>query len=288
MLHRLSLFSLLALSVLLFACSNAPKASVSERQLTDAKNNLNASDFKGALENLNGAIKTSTDESLRQQALLLRTALFTALADADEQMAEAYHVGAKQPAAHAQTGSFYKERSDYNNAARTYLMDAMQSVMDQRSKLSPNPVTIEIAFPGFTGGTDPALAKIKAGVFVSDAERLNAELQLDRNCLAHVLAGLAGADQDLNKGREIFSAGKVAVDPRVYLVVLSDSFLSIGSMFDTRGINDPDKFRTVNQVVRGNLDVASKLLEAKPDKELEARIKKMQSDCDKCLKKLGA
>ena len=203
-------------------------------------------------------------------------------------MAEAYQLGAKQPLAHSQTGAFYKQRSDYNNAARTYLMDAMQSVMDQRSKLNANPVSIELAFPGFTGGTNPALAKIKSGEFVADGERLNAELQLDRNCLAQVLAGLAGAGSDLNKGREMFSAGKVDVDPRVYIIVLSDDFLRIGAMFDMHGVNDPEKFRTVNQVVRGNLDVATKLLAAKPDKDLEVRVKKMQADCDKSLKKLGA
>jgi len=131
------------------------------------------------------------------------------------------------------------------------------------------------------------LAKIKNGEFVSDLERLNAELQLDRNCFAQVLAGLAGAGKDLNKGREMFSAGKVDIDPRVYIVVLSDAFLRIGAMFDVHGVNDPDKFRTVNQVVRGNLDVATKLLAARPDKDLEARVKKMQADCDERLKKLG-
>jgi hypothetical protein len=219
---------------------------------------------------------------------LLRVALVTALADANEQMAEAYYTGGKQPLAYKKTTAFHNARSDYNNAARAYLMDAMQSVLDQRSKLDATPVTLEVPFPGFTGGTDPALAKIKSGELVSDTERLNAELQLDRNCLAHVLAGFAGNDQDLNKGREIFSAGKVEVDPRVYIVVLSDDFLHIGSMFSAPGVNDPEKFRTVNQVVRGNLEVATKLLAAKPDKDLEARVKKMQAECDKCLKKVGA
>lgn len=288
MLHRPSQFFLFALSVFLVACSSAPRVSPSAQHFTDAKNNLQSSDFKAALENLDATIKSTTDDSVRQQASLLRVALLTAFADADQQMAEAYHVGAKQPSAQSQTGAFYKERSDYNNAARSYLMDAMQSVMEQRSKLSANPVSIQVTFPGFTGGTDPALARIKSGQFVSDADRSSAELQLDRDALAGVLAGLAGADQDLNKGRELYSAGKVDVDPRVYLVVLSDDFLRIGAMFDTRGINDPDKFRTVNLVVRGNLDLATKLLAAKPDKELEARVKKMQGDCDKCLKKLGA
>jgi hypothetical protein len=286
--HRPVQFLVLVLSLFLVACSNAPKVTLSERQFGDAKNNLKASDFKAALDNLNSAIKSTNDDALRQQALLLRVALVTALADADEQMAEAYHVGAKQPLAHAQVGAFYKQRSDYNNAARDYLMDAMQMVMDQRSKLSPNPVVIELAFPGFTGEGDPALAKIKNGQFVSDNERLNAEIQQDRNSFASILAELAGVGDDPNKGRELYSAGKVSVDPRVYIVILSDSFLHTGAMFEPRGLNEPDKLRTVNQVVRGNIDVANKLLAAKPDKDLETRVKKMQTDCDACLKKLGA
>lgn len=287
MLRPVRLFFFLALSALLFACSSTPPTSISERQFNDAKDNLKSSDFKAALNNLGGTIRSTNNDALRQQALLLRVALVTALADADKQMAEAYALGAKQPLAHSKTTAFYRERSDYYTGARAYLMEAMQSVMDQRSALNANPVSLEVAFPGFTG-TDLELAKINGGEFISDAERTSAELQLDRNCLAHVLAGFAGADQDLNKGREIFTAGKVSVDPRVYIVVLSDDFLRIGTMFDTRGVNDPDKFRTVNQVVRDNLEVATKLLAAKPDSELEARVKKMQADCDKCLKKLGA
>jgi hypothetical protein len=286
MLHRLLLFLTLVFSIFLVACG-APQTAMDVRHFADAKNNFIASDFKAALENLDGTIKTTTNDALRQEAIVLRVALVTALADANQQMAEAYHVGAKTPAAHAQVAGFYKMRSDYNNAARSYLMDAMQSVMDQRSKLNA-PITIDVPFPGFTGGEDEAIAKIKGGVFISDSERLNAELQMDRNCLASVLTGLGGANQDLNKGREIYDAGKVQVDPRVYLVVLSDSFLHTGAMYDFKGLNDPDKFRIVNQVVRGNLDVAEKLLQAKPDKDLETRVKKMQDDCDKCLKKLGA
>lgn len=279
-------FLAIAFSILVFACG-APQTALDVRHFADAKNNIIASDFKAALENLESTIKTTKDDALRQQALVLHVALVTALADADQQMAEAFHAGAKQPAAHAQ-GSFYKMRSDYNNAARTYLMDAMQSVMDERSKLGANPIVIEVPFPGFTGTENPALAKIKDGVPVSDSERLNAELQLDRNCLASILTALAGADQDLNKGRQLYEAGKVPVDPRVYLVAFSDAFLHVGAMFDYKNLNDPDKFRIVNQVVRGNLDSASKLLQAKPDKDLETRVKKMQDDCDKCLKRLGA
>ncbi len=278
---------LLAFSVLLSACSGAPKVSLSEQQLGDAKNNLKSSDFKAALNNLNGAIKNANNDAVRQQAVLLRVALVTALANANEQMAQAYKAGAKMPLAYKNTTAFARERSEYYTQARAYLMDAMQVVMDQRSKLSA-PITVEVAFPGFTGGVDSGVAKIKNGELIGDAERVSSELQLVRNDFAEVLSGFAGAGDDLNKGQQIFNSGKVDVDPRLYIIVLSDNFLRVGAMFDKPNLNDADKFRTVNQVVRDNLEVASKLLAAKPDKDLEARVKKMQADCDKCLKKLGA
>ena len=179
-------------------------------------------------------------------------------------------------------------RADYNGVARSRLMDAMQSVMNQRSKLSGNPMPIEINFPGYTGGADPTVTKIKTGQWIPDADRVAAETRLSRNALARILSALAGAPQDPSKGQQLLSSGKVDIDPRVYLIELSNNFLQIGAMFDPHGVNEPDHLRIVYQVVRGNLDVAMKLLVAKPDKDLESRAKKMQADCDKTLKKLGS
>jgi hypothetical protein len=85
----------------------------------------------------------------------------------------------------------------------------------------------------------------------------------------------------------MFASGKVEIDPRVYLLELSDDFLQTGGIFDLRALNELDHLRTVNQVVKGNLDVLEKLLAAKPDKDLETREKKMKDDVEKMLKKLG-
>jgi len=288
MLRRFFPFPLLAFSLVLFACSSGPTVSSDLQHFNDAKANLQASDFKAALTNLDITIKTTNDASLRQQASVIRVALITAIADAYQQIGEAYQVGAHEPAAQSQLGAFYKVRSDYNNTARSYLMDAMQSVMNQRDKLDANPVAIEVPFPGFTGGMDQTIVRIKNGQFVSDADRLSAEQQLERNALARILTAIGGAGQDLNKGKDFYNAGKVNVDARAYIIELSDTFLRVGNMFDVRGTNETDKLRTVNQVVEANLVIATKLLAAKPDKDLEARVKKMQADCDKCLKRLHA
>jgi hypothetical protein len=62
-------------------------------------------------------------------------------------------------------------RSDYYNTARSFLMDGMQAVMDQRSKLGATPLVIEVTFPGFQG-TNAAMNKIKSGEPVSDNDQL--------------------------------------------------------------------------------------------------------------------
>lgn len=285
--HRLVLSFVFPILLFLAACSGAPPTSPGERDLADARNSLKASDFNAALKDLDGAIKSAGDKPLGQQAAVLRVALVTALADASKQMAEAYGLGAKEPAAQSHYGPFNKMRSDYYGIARSRLMDAMQSVMDQRRKLSGNPMPIEVNFPGFTGGTDATVTRIKSGQWVTDADRFGAELQLDRNALARILSALAGAGQDPDKGQQLFSSGKVDIDPRLYLVELSSSFLQTGGIFGPRALNQPDHIRIVNEVVRGNLEVALKLLATKPDKDLEARAKKMQAECEKTLKKFG-
>jgi len=286
--HCFFLFLAISISLPLAACSGGPPTSPAEKSLSDARNSLKTSDFTAAVKDLDEAIKSAGDDPLGQQAAILRVALVTALADTGKQMADAYGLGAKEPAARSRSGAFSKMRADYYGIARSRLMDAMQSVMNQRSKLSGNPMPVQINFPGFTGGTDPTVTKIKGGQWVADGERFAAEAQLDRNALARTLTALAGAGSDPSKGQQFFSSGKVEIDPRVYFIELSSSFLQIGSMFDARGVNQPDQLRIVNQVVRGNLDVVMKLVAGKPDKDLESRAKKMQADCDKTLKKLGS
>jgi hypothetical protein len=280
-------FLAITFCVLLAACTNAPPPPSTAQYLAEARNNFKGSDFNAALINLDRAMKSTGDEALRQQAAVLRTALVTALADASKQMAEAYAVGANEPAARSQFGPFNRMRSDYYGIARSRLMDAMQSVMDQRSKLTVSPMPIEVMFPSLAGGTDPTITRIKRGLWVTDSDRLGAELVANRNALARTFSALAGAGPDPSKGQQIFSTGKVDIDPRVYLIEISSSFLQIGSMFEPRGVNEADHLRIVNQVVRDNLEIVQKLLVAKPDKDLEARATKMQTECDNTLKKLS-
>jgi len=267
----LAIFALV-LCVVFAGCSSGPTAPPGTQRLLDAKNNLKASDFKAALENLDATIKTTTDPAMKEEAYVIRVALFTAMAEADRQMGEAYQIGSKQQAAAGHTGAYLKNRSDYYNTAHSLLMNAMQNVMDQRPKLGDKPLTIELTFPGFTG-TNATLDHLKEGQLLSDGDRAQAELQADRNALAKVLTAIAGAKDDVSKGQEIYAKGKVEIDPRVYLIALSDSFLTTGAMFGPRGLNEVDHLATVNQVVKGNIDVAEKLLSAKPDKDLEAQAK---------------
>ena len=240
-----------------------------------------------SLKNLDRSIKSAGEQPVGRQAGVLRVVLLTALAEGSKQMAEAYGAGVKEPAAQTRFGHFGRMRADYYGIARVRLMDAMQAVMDQRGKMGDKPIPLEVTFPGFTGAEDTAVAKVKKGYAVEDAERYRAELKADRNALARTLAALVGAGNDPNKGQQMFSRGSIELDPRAYLIELSSAFLQLGGIFERRALDESRYLRAVNEVVRDNMDLALKLIAARPDKDLEARARKMRGECEKTLKTLG-
>jgi hypothetical protein len=276
--------SLLALCLALAACTSAPPTS--EQYFADAKSNVATLDFESALKNLDRLIKAAGNQPISQQGIVLRTALLAGMADAAKQMAEAYAAGAKQPPAQARHAQFGQMRSDYYGISRVRLINAMEAVMQQRGKLGNQPLRLDMAFPEFTGTENPAVTKVKEGQWVEEAERYRAELESVRNALARALARLAGAGEDVHKGQAAFGKGGVEIDPRVYLIELSGSFTKLSEIFDKNALNDVRYRRIALEVARDNMDLALKLLSAKPDKDLEARAKKIRAECEKGLKKL--
>lgn len=268
------------------ACSNEPSKPAA-LPYTAAKENLTVLDYDAALKNLEKTIKAAPDEPDAKEAVLVRTALLTAMAEGSRDMAEAYRIGVTQPAARTQSGPFTRMRSDYLGMSRTYLMDAMEAVLKQRAKLSDAPLPLKIAFPDFTGTEPTSLDKLRHGISLQDADRYRTELEISRNYLARLMAAMAGAGEDVNKGHTTFQAGGVQLDTRVYLLELSNTFYKMREIFESKALDDSRYLRTTIEVVQGNLDALDKLLAARPDKDLEARVKKLRADCEKALKKLG-
>jgi hypothetical protein len=271
---------------LLPACTSTPPAPPAERYFADAKNNLTAMDYEAALKNLDRAVKSAGADPAGRQARLLHTALLVALAEGTKEMGDAYGAGMRQPAASARQSQFVKMRADYYGICRVRLMNAMENMLAERGKLGEQLLPFNVAFPEFRGTRHPAIETIETGYGPEENDRYRAELESVRNALARTLARWAGAGEDVHKGHAAYDRGGVQIDPRVLLIEASNSFLRIGEVFDRRSLDDPRHYRITLEVVRDTLDVALKLLTAKPDKELEARAKKLRADCEKILKRL--
>jgi hypothetical protein len=281
-------FPPLVLGVFLAALAcGGPTTPPAEHFFTDAKQNLASMDYEGALKNLERLMKSAEGQPLGKQGEVLRTALLVSLAEATMKMGQAYDTGARQPEARAQQSQFVKMKSDYYGIARTRLMNSMEAVMAQRGKLA-DPLPLNISFPDFTG-TDPVVvSRVEKGMWAADNDRYRAELEVVRNALARTLARLAGAGDDVHKGRTTFEKGGVQIDPRVYLLELSTMFYKLSDLFDRKALDDPRYRRISLEVVRDNADILLKMLEAKPDPDLEKRAKKLKADCEAALKKMPA
>ena len=280
-------FLLLGICLVLLACAGEPPTPTADRYFADVKNNLSSMDYSSALKNLDRLIKTAGDQPLGRQGTVLRAVLLTAMAEGSKQMAEAYAIGVKQPAAQARPAAFSKMRSSYYGMSRVWLMQSMEAAMAQRGSMPEQPQPLDVAFPQFKGSEHPAIARIQEGREVPDTDRYRAELESVQNALAHRLAALTGAGGDVNKAQAQFAKGGMQIESRLYLIEMSDAFLRLSEIFGPRALDDVRYRRTSLEVVRDNLDIALKLLAAKPDKDLENRVKKMKADCEKQLKTLA-
>ncbi|MCL4523502.1 MAG: hypothetical protein M1453_09310 [Acidobacteria bacterium] len=251
-----------------------------------AKQNLTTLDYDAALKNLDKTIKAAPDEPDGKEAVIVRIALLTAMAQGSSEMAEAYRIGITKPGARTLTGAYTRMRSDYLGMSRVYLMDAMETVLKQRAKLGEAPLPLKIAFPDFSGSEPAAMDRIRNGMSVQDADRFRAELETSRNSMARLMAAMTGAGEDVHKGHAAFQMGAVEFDTRVYLMELTAAFYKLRAIFETKALDDSRYLRTTIEVVQGNLDVLDKLLAARPDKDLAARAKKLRADCAAALKKI--
>ena len=278
---------MIVMCLILAACSSGPEAPAGQQFFNDAKANLATPDYESALRNLDKLSKAAGEQPVGQQGVLLRVAILTALAEGSKLMADAYGAGVREPAAGPKQGQFTRMRNDYHGIARVRLLKAMEEVMGQRNKLGDKSMPLEVPFPDFSGTERAEIQNIRSGHWVADTDRYRGELETVRNALARTLARLVGAGEDVHLGRSKFKEGGVQIDPRVYLIELSDVFLRLGEIFDRRALDDPRYRRISYEVVRDNMDVALKLLAAKPDKELETKAKKIKADCEKALKTMG-
>ena len=282
--RRFSLLLLLGVSLLIPSCGPPPPPPA-QQFFTDAKNNLKALDYDAALKNLDKLVVAAEGQPLGQQGVILRTALYVAVAEGSKTMAEAYAEGWR--VSRADSAQFVHMKANYYGICRVRLMNAMESVMGQRSKLG-EPMTLEIAFPDYSGTEPVTLGMIKQGQYPKDDDRFRTEREVERNAMARTLARLAGAGEDVAKGKTAFEKGGVQIDPRVYLLELSGMFYKLSDIFDSKALDDPHYRRISLEVVRDNTDILLKMLESKPDNDLETRAKKLKADCEKELKKLSS
>ena len=272
---------------LLLGCATAPPTPTADQYFADTKKSLVAMDYEAALKNLDRLIKAAGNEPLGQEGKLIRAALLISMAEGTKQMADAYNTGSKQAAARFQYNDFVKMKSDYYGVSRTRLMSAMEAILAQRKEISGKPMPLSMPFPQFSGVENVTVAQIKTGRWVPDADRVRAELDTVNNAFAYTLARWVGAGENVHKGHELFEKGAVQIDPRVYLIETSSHFMKLSEIFGRMALDEP-RYRSIcHDVITGSLETLAKLLEAAPDKDLEARRKKMKAECDKRAKELG-
>jgi hypothetical protein len=285
---RWKLFLLIVLTASSFAagCSSGPVEPTAEQYLASARESLRGQDFDNAVKNLDRMIRAAGNQPLAQQGALLRTVLLTALAEGDLRMGQAYAAGALQLKGQSGQSAFARMRTDYYGMTRAHIVSAMEAMIAQRVNIQMAPIPLVVA-PSPVRQADPApLAQLEMGRMISEPDRLAAQTECARNAWARRLISVAGAGALSDQEGATVSAPGIQIDPRIYLLEMSDEFLRLSYVFGPGVLDDVRYLRATQELILGNLRVVDALLETHPDAALRARVDKMKADCKERLQSL--
>jgi hypothetical protein len=281
------LLAVLATSTFAPGCGAPPADPTAEQYLASAKESLRGQDFDNAVKNLDRMIRAAGNQPLAQQGALLRTVLLTALAEGDLRMGQAYAAGALQLQGQSGQSAFVRMRTDYYGMSRAHITSAMEAILAQRVNIQMAPIPLDVALPPVRQ-VDPApLSQLELGRTISEPDRLTAETECSRNAWARRLASVAGAGALSGQERASISAPGIQIDPRMYLLEMSDEFLRLSIVFGPGALDDARYLRATQELILGNLRVVEALLETHPDAAIRARMDKMKADCELRLQSLS-
>ncbi len=267
-------------------CGTVQPNPTAEQYFAAAKANLQSRDYDTAIKNLDRVIQSAGDRPLGQEGMLFRAVLLTALAEGDMRMAEAYAQGAQANQGKPEYIQLYKLRRDYYGMAQAHMLNAMEAMLAQRQTIAAQPIQLDLPATGGPAAEPAALGRIESGILVPVAERNDAELECSRIAVQRRFSSMAKASDDLTRGRATLAAEGVQIDPRAYLLDMSEELLRLSTIFGPRGLNEDRYTRAAHDVVLGNLAVLDVLLEKTPDADLTGRAQKVKTDCEARMKAL--
>ncbi len=249
----------------------------------DAKDMFKRNKFDRALEFAEGLDATPPNK-FTDRARVLRAVIFNGQIKAYKNLADSYTSAidaSKDPHHKAEFGQQRHDNLLLGGTSALNLGEVAQHIL-QGGTLNRE-LSLEAAFPATEGPIEVRdLTRMSEGGWVEVEQQQAAAVDALNKGMDDSLAAALGGDR--SKARSTLAAGSVKLDQVEFSLYLCNALFDGAGFFDRKHIHDPGKYRTLlsltNDVAMATLDI----LKDKPDKDKEAKIKKIQDQVKSALK----
>jgi hypothetical protein len=202
-----------------------------------------------------------------------------------EELVEAYNSGSQRAQVAIKLG-FGRDRAVMLKEIRGYGLHLLEAnTRFQKVAAAQKLDHVDLEFPWPEGSAAPVaeIERMEKGVWPVDTEReMITSKMLKRGLLRAVSAGITSVD-DVPGAQKAMQAGKTSVPMAHFQLAIADAMSTTGKYFGERYIAESDKRKIFLQAA---VDTAKRVVDLKPDADIEKAAKKIQADAEKELKKI--
>ena len=273
---RFLLISVSLLSVLLIACSSAPKGPAPGSPAFNwlaAQDAYKNGDYVKASDILTQLAKSDNEYSDRARpwALLFSQGLASAYLD----LAAKFEQGAKRN--RSNPTPFHKKASEYNSRAVATSLEYVETAHLFLDKNKAKDVTLAMPFPGGSVEEPAQLKKISVGQPIPDAEMDGVEKEMLKRGVLLALCKAVDAKGKPEKAQALFQNGEAKAPGNAFVFALANGLYEVSESFGPKKLDQPHRIKIFFQ------QASEALAMLPPDKNTKDLSKKI-TDTQKKLR----
>jgi hypothetical protein len=202
-----------------------------------------------------------------------------------EELVESYHAG-WQHAVGPNKLNFARDHDAMLKEIRGYGLHFLDAnTQFQKIAVSQKLDHVDLEFPWPDGSAAPVgeIERMEKGIWPVDTERdLTKNKMLQRGMLRGISAGITTLD-DVPGAQKAMAAGKTSVPMVHFQFAIANAMSTTAKYFGEHYIAESDKRKIF---LENTIETVKKVLDLKPDADMEKAAKKLQADAEKDLKKI--
>lgn len=230
-----------------FGCGEPLVPRTPEQLYRLAAEQLRNENYVRALDTLARITRTSPNSPLAVKAALTRMAVLAGWAHGAHELGEIYLQASEQATEPAAKSTLRQAGMEQFSIAQSHALALLDALAGELPGLAGTGWSTDPLLPLIPPAAHPALARLRAGQPLGEAERTAIQRDAIRRGLAEMMAALAGTPGDFGRAHERLARDNARLERAGVYLAFGDVLVSLSRLFDKTALDNPRYHRLFHE-----------------------------------------